>query len=67
MTGKVKLISNELDGQIVSMINKIRESFGLTISKIQASKIVAWKSSKYNVPLTEKKLIEILGDGKNVQ
>ena len=57
-----KLISETLNGQINEMILKIKDSFNLDITKIQASKIVAWKSSKYNVQLSEKKLLEILGD-----
>jgi len=57
-----KLISETLNGQINEMILKIKDSFNLDITKIQASKIVAWKSSKYHITLSEKKLLEILGD-----
>jgi len=40
----------------------IKETFGIEISYVKASKLVAWKSQQYNINLTEKKLIEILGD-----
>jgi hypothetical protein len=56
-----KLISSELSGQIDDMVKKIKEFFGLDISAVQASRIVSWKSRSYNITLTEKKLIEILG------
>jgi hypothetical protein len=56
-----KLISPELSSQIDEMVSKIKEFFGLDISGVQASKIVSWKSKSYNINLTEKKLIEILG------
>jgi len=57
-----KAISSKLSNQIEEMIIKIKESFGLTISKIQASKIVSWKAKSYNIQLNEKKLLSILGD-----
>jgi len=59
---ETKAISKKLSKQIDDMIIKIKESFGLDINKIEASKIVAWKSRKYTVALTDKKLLEILGD-----
>ena len=58
---KIKAICPELSEQVNSMEKKIQEIFGIKISKIQASKIIAWKSKSYHVPLTEKKLVEILG------
>ena len=54
-------ISKELEEQIEKMQKKIKEIFGIEISKIKASKIVAYKSKISNLPLTEKKLLEILG------
>jgi len=54
-------ISKELENQIENMQKKIKEIFGIQISKIKASKIVAYKSKISNLPLTEKKLLEILG------
>jgi len=54
-------ISKDLENQIETMQKKIKEIFGLEISKIKASKIVAYKSRKANLTLDEKKLIEILG------
>jgi len=58
----VKLISTKVDKQIRAMQKKIKETFGIEISYVKASKLVAWKSQQYNINLTEKKLIEILGD-----
>ena len=57
-----KAISTKLDSQIEEMIKKIYDSFGMELSKINASKIVAWKASRYNFTLTEKKLLQIIGD-----
>lgn len=59
-------ISTELSEDIDRMVNKIQEVFGLKISKIQASKIIACKSKFYNINLTEKQLVEILG-GRNAK
>lgn len=56
-----KLVSVELSEQIDEMVKKIKEFFGIEITGIQASKIIAWKSKCYNIMLTEKKLVEILG------
>jgi hypothetical protein len=56
-----RAISPELAEQIDNMEVKIKEVFGIPINKIQASKIVSWKSRCYNVDLTGKKLSEILG------
>ncbi len=57
-----KAISTKLNKQIEEMISRIDELFGMDITKIQASKIVAWKAKSYNINLTEKKLIKIMGD-----
>ena len=57
-----KAISPKLSKQIDDMIEKIRDSFGLNITKIQASKIINWKATKYTIKLSEKNLLEILGD-----
>jgi len=59
-----RVISLELSNEIDSMIKKIKEVFGLDISKIQASKVIAEKSKNSTIRITEKKLVEILG-GKN--
>ncbi len=58
---KLSAISEELENQIRNMQKKIKEVFGLEISKIKASKIIAYKSRLSNLQLNEKKLIEILG------
>jgi len=54
-------ISQELEEQIKSIQKTIKEVFGLEISKVKASKVIAYKSKISKLPLTEKKLIEILG------
>jgi len=57
-----KAISPKLAEQIDDMIEKIRDSFGLNITKIQASKIISWKATKYTPFLSKNNLLEILGD-----
>ena len=61
MEFKHKAISNELVEQIDEMVKKIKDSFGINLTKINASKIIAWKSKSYKIQLNEKKLIDILG------
>ena len=62
MTDYTKVtISKDLEKQIIEMQKKIKDLFGIEISKIKASKIVAYKSKVYNFPLNEKKLLQILG------
>lgn len=56
----IRFISEELDKEIENMIKKIKEVFGIEITKKNASKIVAWKSRQYIIPLDAKKLREIL-------
>ena len=62
MKRPIRLISENLDKQIDEMIKKIKESFGIKISKIESTKIIAWKSRSYNITMTHKKLLDILGD-----
>ena len=57
-----KLISTDLDKEMNDMIKKIDESFGITLTKVQSSKVVAWKSRNHKAQLTEKQLIQIMGD-----
>jgi len=56
-----KLISENADKQIVEMQKKIQETFGMPVSYVKASKVVAWKSQQYNVNLTAEKLMKIIG------
>ena len=56
-----KLISNDVDKQISNMQKKIQETFGMPISYVKASKVVAWKSQQYNINLTAEKLMKIIG------
>jgi len=58
---KITAIDDDLEAQLQEMIKKIHETFGLILSRVKASKIVAWKSKSYTVPLSNKKLLEILG------
>jgi len=56
-----KLISGDVDKQIIDMQKKIQETFGMPVSYVKASKVVAWKSKQYNVNLTADKLMKIIG------
>ena len=59
---KTRMISGQLDAEIENMIIKIEDLFGIKIKKIQASKIIAYKSKNYKLHLDAKKLREILGE-----
>lgn len=59
---RIKAISTELVDEIENVSKVIKQTFGVDISKVQASKIVAWKNKRYNIKLDSKKLLEILGD-----
>lgn len=67
MDRRVRLISEDLDKEIERMIKKIQDSFGVEITRKNASKIIAWKSKQYNLTLTAKKLKEILTGEKDVK
>ena len=54
--------SVQLEKEIDRLQKKIQETFSFPLTKIQATKIIAWKSRSYNLKLTEKKLLEILGE-----
>ena len=56
-----RLISDDVDKQIIEMQKKIQQTFGMPISYVKASKVVAWKSQQYNVNLTAEKLMKIIG------
>jgi len=55
-------VSKKLADEIENMIGKVNENFGLELNKVQASKVIAWKSQNSHINLTSKKLLEILGD-----
>ena len=61
MVQKIKYISNDMDNEILRMQKNIEEVFGIKISRVNASKIVAYKSKHYNIQLTAKTLLEIIG------
>lgn len=54
-------VSPELSFEIEEMIKKINQSFHFPIGKIQASKLIAWKSRNSRLELNEKRLIQLLG------
>ena len=56
-----KLISPELSKQIEDMVKRINEFFGMEISAVQASKVIAWKAKSSKVLLTSQQLTDILG------
>jgi len=56
-----KLISEDVDKQIHDMQIKIQQTFGMPVSYVKASKVVAWKSQQYNINLTAEKLMKIIG------
>ena len=58
---KIMAVSPEFSIEIDSMIKKMNDIFKFPLTKIQASKIVAWKSRNTRLSLNEKRLIEILG------
>lgn len=57
----IKAISPELSLEVDNMIKKIKEAFNLDISKINASRLVAWKSKNSQLQLTTERLMKILG------
>jgi hypothetical protein len=57
----IKAISPELSFEIEAMIKKIQESFGINLTKMQSSKLVAWKSKSSKLELTSERLMNILG------
>ncbi len=66
MTCRIMAIDESLREQIENMQKKIKEIFNIEISKVKASKIIAYKNKSSNLNLTEKKLLEILL-GKDVK
>ena len=57
----IKAISPELSLEIEEMVKKIQEAFGINLTKIQASKLVGWKSKSSKLELTSERLMKILG------
>lgn len=56
-----KAISTDLDKEIAKMHDKIKNSFKIELSKIQCSKVVAWKSRNSTANITSQQLLNILG------
>lgn len=56
-----KVISSELAKEINDMVKRVNEFFGMDITFIQASKIIAWKSRMSKLNLTSQELTGILG------
>lgn len=57
----VTRVPEEYEKEVEAMVKKIKDSFGITIPKLKASKIILLKSKSTNYILTEKKLLEIIG------
>lgn len=56
----IKYISNDLNEEIGNIQKAVEKAFGIKINKVQASRVVAWKSRKYKINLTREKLGVIL-------
>ena len=54
-------ICGELDDEIKETVRKIQEIFGLEISKLEASRIIAAKNKKFQEVINLDKLKEMLG------
>lgn len=56
-----KAWSKDLDVEVNKIMKSIKIAFGINLSGIQASKIVAWKSKINQNQINHKQLLEILG------
>lgn len=61
MKTQIARVPVEYQKEVEDMINKINTSFGIKISRMNASKLIILKSKNTNYILTERKLLEILG------
>jgi len=59
-----RLISPELDSEIKNMIKKIQSIFGIEVSIIDATKIIAYKSRNHSMNITPGKLREVLNNSR---
>jgi len=55
-----KLISSNLADQIDIIQKNLNDEFGINISSVKASRVVAWKAQKQKLLLDDKKLIKLL-------
>lgn len=56
-----KAVSKDLVVECKKMSKIIQDIFGIELSGIQASKLVAWKAKTSTTRIDEKKLMQILG------
>lgn len=56
-----KIISSDEHDVNMNMQKKIEQVFGIRISYVKASRVVAWKAKNSSVTLTEKILLELIG------
>lgn len=56
-----KLIDPDLSEQIDAMIKKIKETFGINISRVKASKLVAYKVKNTSFTFKSDEILKILG------
>jgi hypothetical protein len=54
------LVSSELNKEVERVRKIILDKFAITISKVEATKIISWKSQNYNIPITESILLKII-------
>ena len=54
------LVSADLAREVERVREAILKSFKINISKVEATRIISWKSRNYNVPITESVLLSIL-------
>lgn len=56
-----KAISVDLDIEIENVLCQIKKTFNIELSKIQSSKIIAWKAKTYKPRIDSAMLMQILG------
>ena len=56
-----KAISTDLDEELNRVQAQIKKTFQISLSKIQCSKIIAWKAKTYKPVIDSNQLLKILG------
>lgn len=56
-----KAISVDLNIEIEEVLKQIKKAFNIELSKIQCSKIIAWKAKTYKPVIDSNQLMKILG------
>lgn len=57
----IKRIPDDLEEELKKIKEKIRETFGIPISYVDAGKVLAWKSKTNKVNISPENLKRILG------